>query len=274
MSADALASFETKWSQAQPELPLALRFAEASVRPFISAFACLSNEIASAAFLIVESEVAASKLNWWAEELAGLSNGRSRHPLTQILSRFEPIRSVDTKEWALVISGAFDQRAAIPAANLDNLRDSYLSLLQPLAGIETRFSSQLDSVAMAEAAALSRVFHETIRLTDLLASDRLPLPLALLAKHQLSREDLAQSGESRNLALAEHFSALAARFDAVDRSSLSPLAAIRLNADTRRSRRAAAAADPLAESARQRDRLPLSAVWTGWRAARRMHTSG
>ncbi|HET9032267.1 MAG TPA: phytoene synthase, partial [Dokdonella sp.] len=66
MSADAQASFEAKWTSAQPELELALRFAEASMRPFVSAFACLSNEVTHAAFHIVEPAVAATKLHWWA----------------------------------------------------------------------------------------------------------------------------------------------------------------------------------------------------------------
>lgn len=274
MSADALASFEAKWSLAQPELPLALRFARAPLRPFISAFDCLSNEIAQAAFHIVEREVATTKLNWWAEELAGLSVGKPRHPLTKVLAGFEPIRRVHADQWASVVNGAFRQREAEPASSLDALLASYQCLLAPIAVIEMSLFAKLDAESLAQAASLSRALHETIRLTELLARDQLPLPLDLLARHQLSRMDLAQTGERRAPALREHFSALTARFEAVDRKGLSPLAAMRVNADQRRSRRAALALDPLAEIARDLDRLPLSAVWAGWRAARRMQAIG
>ncbi|MEP6881609.1 MAG: squalene/phytoene synthase family protein [Dokdonella sp.] len=274
MSADALASFEAKWSLAQPELPLALRFSQRSIRPIISAFICLSNEINHAAFHIVEPEVATTKLNWWAEELEGLSVGKPRHPLTEVLARFEPIRSVPANQWASVINGAFHQREAGPSASLNALLASSLRLAAPLAEIEANLNPKLAPEALAQVAARARCLHDTGRLNELLARDRLPIPLDLLAKHQLSRVDLTHSSERRAFALREHFSELAAGFDAVDRNGLSPLAAMRLSADHQRSRRAACALDPLAESMRNLDRLPLSSVWAGWRAARRMQASG
>lgn len=273
MSVEALASFEAKWSLAQPELPLALRFSRLSIRPIVSAFICLSNEINHAAFHIVEPEVATTKLNWWAEELAGLSVGKPRHPLTEVLARFEPIRSVHASQWASVIYGAFHQREAEPASSLNALLGSFLRLAAPLAEIEAKLNTKLAPEALAQAAARSRYLQETGRFNELLARDRLPLPLDLLAKYQLSRVDLTHSSERRALALREHFSELAASFDAVERNGLSPLAAMRLNADRQRSRRAARALDPLAESTRNLDRLPLSSVWAGWRAARRMQAS-
>ncbi len=274
MSADALASFVAKWSLAQPELPLALRFCPASIRPFVSAFACLSNELAHSAFHIVEPEVATTKLNWWAEELAGLSLGKPRHPLTEVLAGFEPIRKIHANQWAAVINGGFYQRQTEPASSLDALLASYLRLLAPLAEIEANLYAKLGAHELTPAASLSRCLHEAGRLDELLARDRLPLPLELLARHQLSRADLLQPSERRSLALREHFAALAAGLEAIDRNGLSPLAAMRLSADQQRSRRAARALDPLAESTRDLDRLPLSSVWTGWRAARRMQASG
>ena len=274
MSVEALASFEAKWALLQPELPLALRFCQAPIRPLISAFTCLSNEINHAAFHIVENEVATTKLKWWAEELTGLSVGKPRHPLTEVLARFELIRSVHANQWASVIHGAFFQREAQPASSANAMMAMYLRVLGPLAEIEARLNSKLAPDALAQAAARARCLHETARLNDLLERDRLPLPLDLLAKHQLSRAELAHPSESRVLALREHFAGLAASFDAVDRNGLSSLAAMRLSADHQRSRRAARARDPLDEITRNLDRLPLSSVWAGWRAARRMQASG
>ena len=270
MSADALASFEAKWAQARPELPLALRFAPASMRPFISAFACLASEIAHAAFQLAEPEVAATKLHWWAEELSGFAEGRARHPLTVVLAGHAPIRELGANVWASVVPAAFAQRDAAPVSALDKLLGAYARFEMPLASIEATLHPEFDVEMSAKAASLSRAFDEIIRLPELLARDRLPISLDLLARHQLSRNDLGQPGSLRDAALRDHFLALATHMSSLERRGLSPLTAIRLHADLQRSRRAARAGDPLAESVRNLDRLPFSSAWVGWRAARHM----
>jgi phytoene synthase len=80
-----LSSHVDKWTAAEPELALALRFADAASRPRIAALICLEHEIVHAALHIAERDVALVKLNWWAEELAALAAGAARHPLTQTL---------------------------------------------------------------------------------------------------------------------------------------------------------------------------------------------
>ncbi len=273
MSADAPSSFETKWTLAHPELPLALRFASASMRPFVSVFACLSFEITHAAFHIVEPEVARTKLQWWAEELSALAKGKPRHPLTQALSSWAPMNALSTDIWSAVIIGAFAQRESVPASSLADLLGGYRRLHEPLAAIEATLYPKLDVGASAEAATLSRALHESTWVAQALARDRLPLPLDLLARHQLSRADLGQPGERRDAAIREHLATLATRMHSIDRRGLSPLTAAGLQAAKVRSRRASRAADPLAECAGKLDRLPLSSVWASWRAARRMQAS-
>lgn len=273
MAADALSSFETKWALAHPELPLALRFASTSARPWVSAFACLTYEIAHAAFHIVEPEVARTKLQWWAEELSALSAGKPRHPLTQMLSAWEPMAALSTDAWSAVIVGAFVQRETPPASSLAELLAGYRRLLDPLAAIEVTLYPKLDVGASAEAAALSRALHEVTWIAEALVRDRLPVPLDLLARHQLSRSDLGQAGERRDVALRDYLAVLATRMRSIDRRGLSPLMAAVLQAVQVRSRRAARAVDPLAECAGKLDRLPLSSVWTSWLAARRMQAS-
>ncbi len=273
MSADALASFEAKWSLARPELPLALRFEPASTRPVISAFACLSNEIAHAAFHIAEPEVATTKLHWWAEELSGLTAGKTRHPLTRVLIDFAPMREMPVSAWTSIINGALAQRDARSSSTLSDLLEAYRRFEAPVAEIQARLYPRFDVDASVQAAALSRAFHETIGMIELLARDRLPLPLDLLARHQLARGDLTQPSAQRTEALRDHFSVLEKGFVAINQGGLSALGAISLRADQRRSRCAAKSSDPLAESARNLDRLPFSSAWTGWRAARRMQAS-
>jgi 15-cis-phytoene synthase len=273
MSADALASFEAKWALAHPELPLALRFAQPSIRPLISAFACLSYELGHAAFHIAEPDVATTKLQWWAQELSGLSSGRVRHPLTALISEHASRHGLAFGEWTAVVAGAFSQRESAPASTLDELLAAYRRFYLPLAEIEATLFERPHAGNFARAAILSRALDEVIRLPETLARDRLPLPLDLLARHQLSRGDLGCSGDKREDALREHLATLAQAMQAVDRQGLSTLHGIRLHADQLRCRRASKAADPLAESARNLDRLPLSSAWIGWRAARRLQPS-
>jgi 15-cis-phytoene synthase len=273
MSADAIASFEAKWTLAHPELPLALRFEQAAVRPLVSAFACLCFELGHAAFHIVEPEVAATKLQWWSEELSGLSQGRVRHPLTGLLAERASNDGLAGAGWTAVVAGAFFQRESAPASTLDELLAAYRRFYLPLADIEATLFERPHAPALAQAAVLSRALNEVVRLPETLARDRLPLPLDVLARHQLSRGDLGQPGKKRDDALREYLATLAQAMQAADRSGLSPLHCIRLHADQERCRRAAKAADPLAESARNLDRLPLSSAWVGWRAARRLQPS-
>jgi 15-cis-phytoene synthase len=273
MSTDALASFEAKWSLAHPELPLALRFSQAAARHLESAFACLSYELGHAAFQITEPDVATSKLQWWAEELSGLSSGSVRHPLTSVLAEHASRSGLVRGQWTGVVAGAFSQRESAPASTLDELLATYLRFHLPLAEIEATLFERPNAQEFAQAAALARALNEVIRLPETQARDRLPLPLDLLARHQLSRGDLGQPGAKRDDALREHLAAIARAMQIVDRRGLSPLHGIRLHADQVRCRRAAKAADPLAESARNLDRLPLSSAWVGWRAARRLQPS-
>lgn len=273
MSADALSSFETKWALAHPELPLALRFASAPMRPFVSAFACLSYEIGHAAFHIVEPEVARSKLQWWAEELSAFASGKPRHPLTETLGNWPPLAELSAARWSAVIVGAMAQRESVPASSLADLLVGYRRLYAPLADIEAVLFPKLDFDASAQAAVLLRALHEASWIAEALARDRLPLPLDLLARHQLSRADLGLAGDRRDTAMREHLAALAAGMRSIDRRGLSALTVAGLQAAQMRSQRAARAADPLAECAGKLDRLPLSSVWASWRAARRMQPS-
>ncbi|HOX71943.1 MAG TPA: squalene/phytoene synthase family protein [Dokdonella sp.] len=274
MSAEALSSFELKWAVAHPELALALRYAQPLLRAPLSALACLSHELAHAAFHIVEPEVATTKLQWWAGELTTLAAGDARHPLCEVLLRHAPVRQLPAGAWTALIAGALAQRDAAPASGMTDLLDRYRGFHLPLAVIEASLHSKLDIEASAQAATLSRAVQETLRLNEALASDRLPLPLDLLARHQLSRSEIEHPGKQRDAVLREHFAALAEMMRTTSQRGLSPMVALGLHVDRYRSRRAAGASDPLAEAGRNLDRLPLSSAWIGWRAARRMQSVG
>jgi phytoene synthase len=266
----AIASFEAKWAVAYPELALALRFFPPSQRVARSAFACIAYEIAHAAFRIREPQVAATKLQWWAEELVAMHAGQARHPLTQALAAHVDLSRLPGEAWQPVVVGAIAQRDALPASTFDRLLDEYLKFYRPLATVESALLGGIDAPAQADAQALSRALHETIVLSETLESGRLALPLDLLARHQLARGDLAQASPARAAALCEFFALLAGRMRRIDWRGLSPLAVASLHADRQRCCRAERAKDPLAASGMGLDRLPLSTVWMTWRAARRV----
>jgi phytoene synthase len=270
---DAVASFEDKWSLAHPELPLALRFVRPGPRPMVSALACVSLEVGLATYGVSEAGVAASKLQWWAEELGLLSSGKARHPLTQVLAESVALKVLPPDAWRAWIGAAFAQRDAAPARGLPDLVAGYRSFYAPLSRIETAVYPGLSVESRAQAGALSRILLDTIRLPESLAAGRLPLPLDLLARHGISSNALGNAGPQRDGVLREHFSALAGAMKSVDRRGLPAIVAAGLAADLRRCQLAAHAANPMASSASNLDRLPFSALWACWRAARRVQPS-
>lgn len=265
----AIASFEAKWAAAYPELELALRFFPEPQRVARLAFACIGYEIAHAAFRINEAQVAVTKLQWWADEFAHARAGSARHPLTQALAESVDLSVVDPGLWQALVYAAIEQRDPPPASNIEQMLDGVMKFYRPLAQIEALLFLHIDVDAQARALALSRLLHETIVLPETLESGRLVAPLDLLARHQLTRNDLTRLDERALAALREWFGVLARQMADIGISDLAPLAAASLSADLRRAKRASSVQDPLETAGAGLDRLPLSVVWTTWRAARR-----
>ena len=265
-STTPLASFEAKWSEARPELALALRFEREDPREARAAFASLVLEIEHAAFGIREAQPAAIKLQWWAEELARASKGEARHPLTQALAPRFAAAAIPQREWHAAIVGAMAQRDPEPAADRDAVLAGYAQMYVPLGAIEaTLFGT--DSNAVARALALSRAMRETAALPDALRDGKLPLPLDLLARHRLARGDLGNASATRSNALREWFGDLAHEMAAL--RGLGVLRAAMTAADSKRLAKAARATEPLAVLNVALAGLSIPIAWAAWRAARR-----
>lgn len=264
-----LASFEAKWIATRPEFSLGLRFVAARDRPAQTAFACLVLELEHAAFGIRETQPAAVKLQWWAEELARAGNGNARHPLTRALAAHAAFGMVPLAHWVAVIGGALAQRDAQPAADRAALLDGYGALYRPLAGIEACLFARLDSLAIAHVGALARALRETASLADTLRDGRLPLPLDLLARHRLARGDLARRSPAQGAALRDWLGALASDYPDVARARLGALHAAGASADRWRARQASGDDEPLPALAPLFARLPLRSAWLAWQAGRR-----
>jgi phytoene synthase len=264
-----LASFETKWTEARPELALALRFEREDERKDRAAFACLVLEIEHAAFGIREAQPAAIKLQWWAEELARAAKGEARHPLTQALAPRIAAAAIAQREWHAAIVGAMSQRDPEPAADREALLAGYAGLHAPLGAIESALFGT-DATAVARALSLSRAMRETAALPAALRDGKLPLPLDLLARHRLARGDLGSASATRSEALREWFGDLAREMSMLLATPrLGILRGAMTAADAKRLANGAKAGEPLAAIDLSLARLTIPIAWTAWRAARR-----
>lgn len=264
-----LASFEAKWTEARPELALALRFEREDEREARAAFACLVLEIEHAAFNIREAQPAAIKLQWWAEELARAAKGEARHPLTQALAPRIAAAAIPQRGWNAAIVGAFAQRDPEPAADREALLSGYAQLYAPLGAIEAALF-RADAIAVAHALALSRAMRETAALPDALRDGKLPLPLDLLARHRLARGDLGGESATRSEALREWFGDLASEMSALLATpKLGVLRGAMAAADAKRLASAAKAGEPMNAMTASLAGLSIPIAWAAWRAARR-----
>ncbi len=262
----ALASFETKWIDASPELALGLRFVAPALRDACSAFQCVLHELEYAAFGIADPQPAALKLQWWAEEFALAAQGQARHPLTRTLSAETGGREIPAQTWYAAVAGAFAQRDAQPAADAQSLLAGYQALYTPLAQIQAQLFAGLDAGALARAHALACAVRETLALGEVLGSGRLPVPLDVLARHRLARGELSQSSPAQQAALRAWLAQLRQLGNGLHAARIGPLAAARWRADEWRLGKAWRAADPLATLHAAMARLPLRAAWAAWRA--------
>jgi phytoene synthase len=264
---DVLGSFEAKWSGVHPELALALRFVPGAARDRALGLAVIGLEIEDAAFRIAEDHVAEAKLHWWAEELARLLEGRPRHPATQALAATDGL-ALPPGVWDAVINGALAIRETGPAGSLGDLLDGHRRYYGPLAQAAAA-SPGVSADAAAEAAALARALQELTDPRGALERGRLPLPLDLLARHQLDRGELAARSPARDEAMRELLSQIAGRLRAMSWRALPLFAGVRQIADLGRAERAARAADPATALLELRGRLGPGSAWRAWRLARR-----
>lgn len=273
-AADDWLDFQQKWVAAYADFELAVRFMPAPEQRDALAFMCMGFELEQAAFGIREPMVAATKLQWWGEELGGTLP--ARHPLTKHLAGNSRFRAIPADAWHAVIAGALAQRESAPASRLDGLLGHYSRLHAPLASIEAILLPGIDAAASAQVLDLARAARSAGALPALLEVDQLPLPLDLLARHQLSRAELASTSVAREAALRDHFAALADRLDRV----LATPAQLSLPRRTLallvrwQCARAARASDPLQAWHAAQGRLPLALTWSAWRAARRDSVAG
>lgn len=269
--AGAFASFERKWLAANPENTVVAVFLPAAQRPLAGAFGCLVHELSAAAFRVRETQVAASKLAWWRQELADAAFGNPGHPVTQALFACAAARETDPALWPALADGALLQLDVPGAGTLATLIEQLDPFFGAVACAENALFCAGGGNIEADAA-LWTLSHLLRALPHLAGGEaHLPLPLGLLARHELTRAELAYESPQRNMLIKDFLDELVLEGNgALGVSAVRSLPLrVRAALDRRRIEAALRAIDPLHWLGAHPHASRWRILWTTWIEARR-----
>lgn len=255
------ASFVAKLEQAYPEF----RVLRAYLTPSALAAECLLHELAQTVFHVSEPVVAINKLRWWSEELERCVDAAPRHPLTRRLGGVAA--EAPQRVRGLAAQAARLHEMAPPAdfaAQLQAVEPVFLAL-EAVAG-----SDGAGQPPRARLRALGHALRELARLPLADRDNTWALPMQLLARHQLRREELLQPSPARDLAVREQLAGIAAALAELgaDAAALGGLGRLRRRCDLYRSR-VSTLGDPFPALWQRLNGLPWSLPWLAWREGRR-----
>jgi phytoene synthase len=267
-----LQGFIDKWLAVQPQQRVALVFVDGRRYPGHVALAALEQELLGAAYGIREPQVAAAKLNWWAEELAGAAASGGRHPLTQVLFDDERAHAMAGDLWLAPVLAAMAQLEQGTAADFPAQLDAAMPLHGALAALETAwwYGTDASPERASRVATLNHLLHALLRLEHDAERDRLPLPMARLARHGLSRVQLRTPSGAREQAVKAQLGDLLAswRGSATLAGPLSVFRALESRHGNQLAQRAAHTDDALAVLQAGQTRTGLATTLHAWQAAR------
>ncbi|MEO8810466.1 MAG: phytoene synthase [Rhodanobacter sp.] len=267
-----LQGFIDKWLAVQPQQRIALAFVDGRRYPGHVALAALEQELLGAAYGIREPQVAAAKLGWWAEELAGAAASGGRHPLTQVLFDDERARQIATDSWVAPVLAAMAQLEQGTGADYPAQVRAAMPLHGALATLETAwwYGADASPGRGTHVAVLTHLLYALSRLEPDADRDCLPLPMARLARHDLDRPQLRMASVKRQHAVQAQLEDLLESWK-VSAALSGPLTVFRaLESQHSRSlaRRAVRSVDALATLQAGQPRTRLSTAWQAWLAAR------
>lgn len=274
---DDLQAYVEKWLAVQPAQRVALAFVDPATYPGHVALAALEQEWLSTVYGTREPQVAAAKLGWWADELGGAAADGGQHPLTQVLFAGARARQLPTATWLAPLRAALAQLEQGTAADFAAQLTAAAPLHGALAALETQwwYGAAARSPRAERLAALSHLLFALRRMEEDAERDRLPLPMAQLARHGLARDGLRRRSAARDAALKSQLADLGQAWRAALRlpGPLGVFRALESHEAQRLLRRAAAADDPLA-ALQAGNRGSFRTTFAAWRAARRWRASG
>jgi phytoene synthase len=266
----AFASFERKWLEANPEQAAVLVFLPPARRAGASAFRTLIHELTQTAFGVREAQVATAKLDWWQQELIGAAAGNPRHPISRELFRDTRAATIDSDLWRALIDGAIAQIDAPSPATFDDLLSSLSNFFRPVASIEMRLAKNdtSQSDAVAQLWACSHLMRSAEDLSQ--SSDRVALPLDLLARHGASRAEMLEPCAKRSAVLNDFIATI--RDTIAKNQHLAPQAGlgtrVRARIDRWLADHAVRVDDPAQYLSRHARNLRWRSLWWAWREAR------
>ena len=272
ISQGALQSYVDKWLSVQPAQRVALAFVDPAKYPGHIALAALEQELLSAAYGIREPQVALGKLNWWAEELSGAAASGGRHPLTRVLFDDERAHAIPAERWLAPVLAAMEQLEEGTAADFFAQVAAAGRLHGALATLETAwwYGGAAAPGRAARVAVLSHLLHALRRLEDDAEHDRLPLPMARLARYGLARTALRQRSAARDEAVKAQLADLQSAWRESARlpGPLSVFRALESRESERLLRRARRTDDPL-EVLQKGGQGGFGTTFAAWQVARR-----
>ena len=267
-----LQGFIDKWLAVQPQQRIALAFVDGRRYPGHVALAALEQELLGAAYGIREPQVAVAKLGWWAEELAGAAASGGRHPLSQVLFDDERAHAIASEVWLAPVMAAMAQLEQGTAADFAGQVTAAMPLHGALAALETAwwYGAGALSARAAQIAVLNHLLYALLRLDSDIERDRLPLPMARLARHRLDRTQLRAASAPRQQAIRGQLDDLLASWSASATLAgpLSVFRALESRHANKLAQRAARSGDALASLQAGQPRTSLSTALQAWRAAR------
>jgi phytoene synthase len=267
-----LQGFIDKWLAVQPQQRIALAFVDGRRYPGHVALAALEQELLGAAYGIREPQVAVAKLGWWAEELAGAAASGGRHPLSQVLFDDERAHAIASEVWLAPVLAAMAQLEQGTSADFAGQMAAAMPLHGALAALETAwwYGAGASSGRAAQIAVLNHLLYALLRLDSDAERDRLPLPMARLARHGLDRTQLRAASAPRQQAIRAQLDDLLAswRASATLAGPLSVFRALESRHANKLAQRAARSGNALATLQAGQPRTSLSTSLQAWRAAR------
>lgn len=267
-----LQGFIDKWLAVQPQQRIALAFVDGRRYPGHVALAALEQELLGAAYGIREPQVAVAKLNWWAEELAGAASSGGRHPLSQVLFDDERAHAIASELWLAPVLAAMAQLEQGTAADFAAQIEAAMPLHGALAALETAwwYGADASPQRASRVAVLNHLLYVLLRLDTDAERDRLPLPMAQLARHGLDRSQLRRASAARQQAIKAQLTDLLAGWRAADTlpGPLSVFRALESRHANQLAQRAARAGDALATLQAGQPRTRLTTALQAWQAAR------
>jgi 15-cis-phytoene synthase len=272
MNPGAIQSYVDKWLAVQPQQRVALGFVPAGQRDEHTALAALEQELIATAYGIREPQVAAAKLQWWAEELSGAAASGGRHPLTKVLFGSPRARAIPAQMWIDPVLAAMAQMEQGTPSDFAAQVAAARNMHGALAALENTwwFGQGAPFEAATRVATLSHLLFALSRLELDAGHERLPLPMSRLARHGLSRGQLKQDSPERRQALKAQLGDLQAGLhEALSLGEpLSTFRGLEGRTALASARGAARAGEPLAELHRRQARTGPATALRAWTAAR------